>query len=98
MTSLYRERAHLVAFLSKQYFSWLEADTHPEPGFNWILFVETPQGQLSWHIADNDLDLFQGIARRPFVGPAGSSWDGHTTREKYERLDRLGRCEAARSA
>src|SRR5690606_39189045 len=48
----------------------------------------TPAGQLTWHLAPNDLDLFPHV---PVVAPdhPRARWDGHTTPEKYRRLDAL---------
>lgn len=81
---IYRERAHLVAYLASRYTSYLARPQDAEPGFTFCVYVASPAGQLSWHIADADLDLFTGI---PEQYPA--QWDGHTTEEKYERLRAL---------
>lgn len=56
-----------------------------DPGWRTIVFIEGPTGQLSWHLHDSDVPLFDGLPRGP------NSWDGHTTPEKYERVARLGR-------
>lgn len=47
------------------------------------VWIDTPDGQLSWHFHDSHAPLFEGLP--PYDGPA---WDGHTTPEKYERLER----------
>jgi hypothetical protein len=81
----YRERARLVAYLAACYPSEIVeqagqfADEWP------VIFVDTPAGQLSWHLSRADLDLFSHV--RAFIGE--SPWDGHTTEEKYERLAEL---------
>lgn len=84
----YTERAHLVAFVASLYPSSLER-TDPSPGFEWVLYVDTPQGQLSWHIADEDLSLFPHVTRE-----AGRTWDG--TADTYTHLQRLAQGEAMR--
>lgn len=81
---IYRERAHLVAYLASRYTSYLARPQDAEPGFTFCVYVESPEGQLSWHIADSDLDLFTGIPEQH-----DARWDGHTTEEKYERLRAL---------
>lgn len=61
------------------------ADAGWDPEWRTIVFIEGPTGQLSWHLHDSDVPLFDGLPRGP------NSWDGHTTPEKYERVARLGR-------
>lgn len=80
----YSERNKLVAFLTRIYPAHL-AD-HPASDASWedewrtIVFVDSPAGQLSWHIHVSDAPLFAHLAR------GMNNWDGHTTEEKYERL------------
>ena len=83
----YRERAALVAYLSAVYPSVMLTDS-ADPDWP-IVFVSTPSGQMSWHIAATDTDLFQHV-------PATTcpTWDGHTTDEKYQRLRELTRTVA----
>lgn len=87
-SAVYRERAHLVAHLAAVYPSWLGVD-EAEPEWP-VVYVDTPEGQLSWHIAPGDLGLFAHVQRDD-----GAVWDGHTTAEKYARLDRHTRALAA---
>lgn len=83
----YRERSRLVAFLSRLYPSHLgvHVGDDPERGEDWrrIVFIQTPAGQLSWHIHDGEIAMFKHLSDK------GRSWDGHTTREKYARLREL---------
>ncbi len=81
---VYRERACLTSFLSKIYPSRLSYSDPDEPEWA-VLYVYSPEGQLSWHISPDDMDLFGHL-----VVVEGVEWDGHTTEEKYERL---ARCE-----
>lgn len=79
------------------------SDKEWEDDWRWIVFIVIPgkeifyeqkyvQGgfkvkkprQLSWHIHDSELVNFMHLKYR-----LGSSWDGHTTEEKYDRLAKL---------
>lgn len=83
----YRERAHLVAFLSSLYPSVLCANDPDAEGYP-VLYVDTIAGQMTWHIHPDDLLLFKHVR---WVEPdyPHAQWDGHTTDQKYQRLDRL---------
>lgn len=84
----YSERNKVVAALSKIFPAWLE--THPAEDKEWaehwrtIVFIDSPVGQLSWHIHFSEVEIFNHLNHRE-----GNSWDGHTTEEKYERLANL---------
>ncbi|MFB9991243.1 hypothetical protein ACFFLM_04520 [Deinococcus oregonensis] len=82
MTDLYSERAALVAALSKLFPASLESD--PEQPDWPVCIIDLPTGQVSWHIAQSDLHLFMHLPRE-----TGRVWDGHTTPEKYDRLNAL---------
>jgi hypothetical protein len=77
---LYRERAQLVAALSKVFPAGYTAEDR-----NWpIVFIQLPTGQASWHIASRDMYLFDHLRY-----DESWKWDGHTTEEKYRRLGAL---------
>ena len=78
--SIYRERAHLVAFLTTLYPS-VGAYNDPEEPEYCVVYVETPVGQMSWHIHPSDMDLFEGLRI-----VESHVWDGHSTEEKYQKL------------
>ena len=84
----YWERNQLVALLSKIYPAWLEK--HPAEDGEWeddwrnIVFIETKEGQASWHIHDSELKYFEHLYYEN-----KNSWDGHTVEEKYKRLERI---------
>jgi len=80
-----------------------ESDKSWEDDWRWIVFIVIPgkevywemkyvQGgfrvkkprQLSWHIHDSELPEFMHLKYK-----TGNSWDGHTTKEKYERLKKI---------
>lgn len=86
---VYRERARLVANLAARYPSHMGFTDPLEPDWA-VVVVETPEGQMSWHIAPDDQGLFNLVRR---TKPTDRPWDGHTTEEKYERLSRLTRHE-----
>lgn len=85
LNAAYRERAHLVAHLAALHPSHIG---HTDPSApEWaVVIVETPAGQLSWHVAPDDMDLFAHVQQTNRIC---RGWDGHTTEEKYERLRRL---------
>ena len=56
-----------------------------------VVYIETEAGQLSWYIAPGDAPLFTHARRSD-----SAVWDGHTTEQKYARLDNLTRTIAAR--
>ena len=82
MAALYQERAHLVALLSTHYPAVLSYNDPQEPEWP-VCYIWTPHGQLSWHIAPDDLHLFDHLCVQE---PAKAQWDGHTTEVKYERI------------
>ena len=78
---LYRERHHLIAHVAALYPSVMVLNADPaEPDWP-VLYITLPTGQVSWHIAPADMDLFRHV-------PVGAArWDGHDVTEKYRRLD-----------
>jgi len=48
-----------------------------------IVFIQLRTGaQLSWHIADDELAMFEGLPDRG----VDAGWDGHTTEDKYAAM------------
>lgn len=80
---VYRERAHFVALLAAMFPSTIGYTDPAEPEWA-VVIIETPTGQMSWHIAPDDMDLFRHVTRSEVA-----TWDGHSTDEKYTRLRRL---------
>ena len=83
----YNERDQLVSALSKCFPSWLrrhpDDDAEWEDEWRWIVMVQLPTGQVSWHIHDTELPLFHHI------GLDSVDWDGHDNEEKYRRIRAL---------
>lgn len=92
---VYRERAHLAAYVAARHPSRIAHNDPASPGWP-VLYVDTPAGQLTWHLSADDLDLFPHV---PVVDPdhPAARWDGHTTPEKYRRLGALTQALRART-
>lgn len=92
---VYRERAHLVAYLATQYSAIIAYNDSAEPDWP-VIYIDTKFGQLSWHLAPDDLQLFPHvlIAGRHIPSHLAPEWDGHSTAEKYDRLALLVAAEA----
>jgi hypothetical protein len=88
----YSERNHLVALLAAlaDDRGWrVGTAMHPEADASWdadwrtIVFIDSPCGQLSWHLHDSERRLVSAL-------PAyAGTWDGHTTEQKYQRVRAL---------
>lgn len=83
----YQERAHVLAALSKCFPAHLtrhdEGDLAWDNDWRTIVCVHFPVGQGCWHIHDSELSLFTHLKVEE------NHWDGHTTKEKYDRLRTL---------
>ncbi|MEE4540970.1 hypothetical protein V2S66_03180 [Streptomyces sp. V4-01] len=87
----YRERAHLLAWLAALHpaVRTLAPDT-AEPGWQILYLNPVTGGQMSWHIAPRDVELFDHVEYVPAgSGDQRALWDGHTTEAKYERIAAL---------
>jgi len=58
-----------------------EEDLTWENDWRWVVYIDLPSGQASWHIHDSEIVLFKGV---PFF--KDRKWDGHTTEDKYQRV------------
>lgn len=86
----YSERNKLVALLARiaPWMGWASGrGHHPEEDQSWerdwrtIVFIDLPTGQAAWHFHDSEQRILGWLPR--YLKP----WDGHTTEEKYERVD-----------
>jgi len=82
LDNAYEERNRLVAYLARQFPSGLKKTAVEGWDQAWhnCVYIDTPDGQMSWHFHDRDAHLFDGLP--PYEG----DWDGHATEEKYQRL------------
>ena len=78
----YEERNRVVALLAALFPASLERDpAEPRDEWSWVVLIELPAGQVSWHFDADLLPLFAHVPRH-----AGRRWDGHTTEQKYDRV------------
>jgi hypothetical protein len=86
--AVYRERNAVVAALirTNDWPAWYIAAPDADGWF--IVYAESDEGQVSWHIGPQDIDLFSGwMSAGARAGWDG--WDRHTTEEKYRRIAAL---------
>ena len=83
LNGAYSERAQCVAALVRLALRMgLRAGTIPATKDEWsCAYIDTPEGQIAWHIAEADLHHFDGIPK--FTGDTSQTY---TTAEKYRRL------------
>jgi chromosome segregation ATPase len=81
----YAERNQLVALLARLYPSGRRKTAIEgwDPEWHGCVFIDTPEGQLSWHYHDREAPLFESL---PEWSVSEHPWDGHTTEEKYARV------------
>jgi hypothetical protein len=79
----YSERAQCVAALMRLALgAGIPAGIVPATPDEWACaYIDTPEGQIAWHIAEVDKHHFDGIP--PFIGDTSQHY---TTDEKYRRL------------
>jgi hypothetical protein len=81
---VYTERNRLVALLAGLYPAWKGKDQElAGTAFETVIYIKLPTGQISFHIPDKDLPLFS------YIEEGSEEWDGHTTEEKFQRVQRL---------
>lgn len=84
LDAAYEERNKLVAFLAACFPSGIKKTNIPDWDDEWqnCVYIDTPAGQMSWHYHSRDSAMFR-------LPPYQGEWDGHTTEEKYARLEKL---------
>ncbi|GAA2554714.1 hypothetical protein GCM10010423_64860 [Streptomyces levis] len=88
--NVYRERNHMVAAYAAAYPSQFVIGADPKYPTWAVVFVKLPSGQTSWHIGPHDFDLFDFMPQMQ-GGEEAWTWDGHSTDEKYFRVDKNSR-------
>lgn len=88
--SAYEERTHCVALMARMAVAMGLPVTVTTIGIEgWAskwrtcVYIELPTGQVSWHVQEQLVHLFDGLPVRNDV----PVWDGHSTGEKYRRVD-----------
>ncbi|TKG61500.1 hypothetical protein [Prauserella endophytica] len=83
----YVDRAHLAALAATHpaVSARLTHDPHGLPGLSRVLVLHGPTGQVTFHIADEDAELFEHV---PWAadGDPKAVWDGHTKAQARSRL------------
>lgn len=81
----YQERNRLVALIARLYPCGIRKTEIPgwDPEWYNCVFIDTPEGQMSWHYHDREAYLFADLPEYTH------EWDGHLTPEKYQRIERL---------
>lgn len=89
----YNERNRVVAALAKvaqavstpdnAFGAGVKQDPEEEEGWQTVCYIDLPldMGQVSFHFPDDEVWLLRHI------GHYKGEWDGHTTEEKFARLD-----------
>ncbi len=86
MDAVYLERNRCVLLaarlaLANGLAAGMGIDEKEEPGWQHVIYIDLPTGQVSWHIPDSFLAEIGGMLPA-YLKP----WDGHTTEEKYWRM------------
>ena len=81
--ALYTERNRLVAALSGLFPAHLMLDLAADEPWATLVCIHLPAGTATWHIPPWDLPFFAHLEYAPH------HWDGHSTQEKYDRLQSL---------
>lgn len=84
---VYAERAQLIALIAAHYRAELFKDPN-EPVRADVVYVDTPAGQLSWHLAATDVAAYFTSIKRAQPHQA-QPWDGHSNEEKCRRIHEL---------
>lgn len=82
--AVYRDRAHILALLALHYPAYVAYSDRTNPEWA-VLTLDTPEGQMSWHIAPADVGLFTHV-RRADDALAAEAYDGHSTEDKHDRI------------
>lgn len=87
----YDERNRVVALVAAMAMKdgWTVCQTRTSiPGWDpeWenCVYIDSPEGQLSWHFHDRHAHLFEHVPK-----VASHEWDGHTTDVKYQRIEKI---------
>jgi hypothetical protein len=85
ISGVYTERNRLVAALAVFYPSGRAKTAIEDWDKSWhnCVYIDLPTGQCSWHFQDSEMHLFKHLPRYR------RKLDGHTTDEKYDRLQKF---------
>jgi hypothetical protein len=87
--SAYKERNQVLALAAKLAIEVgcrvglsYDCSEHWDDEWRNTILIDLPSGQVSWHIHESELALFS------FLNQYLGSWDGHSTKEKYQRVEK----------
>lgn len=85
LDAVYAERNQCVALIARMASIMgdrvgLRTSSDFEPGWQKCIMIDLPSGQVSWHLKDSELPLFD-------FPDYPDPWDGHSTEEKYRRVN-----------
>lgn len=80
----YRDRARLAAVLAGLWPSVMVRGGDPALPEWWVLYIESPAGQIGYHVHPRDRSLLRHVAVVDTY-----EWDRHSTDLKNERLAHL---------
>lgn len=91
LNDVYDERNKVIALAAtlaarRAYRTWLAPASDAEPGWTYVVYIDLPSGQVSWHLPDNILPLFAELPRYEAGQTPPCEWDGHDTETKYRRV------------
>ena len=88
----YTERNAIVSALIRAtgWEAWTGYDASA-PGYT-VVYVETPAGQVSWHVSNVEVDRDATFADLPHFD---GRWDGHSVLTKYARLEKVTKTQSA---
>lgn len=91
LSAVYTERNRVVAAFARMAMAcrWpacIGQDEDGGEGWRNVILIQTPTGQVSWHVHESEIHLFDFLPRNEEV-----KWDGHTTDEKYASLEQLNK-------
>ena len=88
LQKLYTERNKVIALAARLavdngYKAGIGKDkSETDPKWQNVVYIELPNvGQVSWHVPLEELHLFS------FLGVYTEPFDGHTTEQKYKRIE-----------
>lgn len=92
LDAVYAERNQCVALIARMASIMgnrvgLRTSSDFEPGWQNCIMIDLPTGQVSWHLKDSELPLFN-------FPDYPDAWDGHSTQEKYRRVNEAYQIDA----
>ncbi|WP_226006053.1 hypothetical protein [Natrinema salinisoli] len=69
LLAVLQDRGHMVGYRVDEDPAWP------------VVFAETPEGQIAWHVPRNELP--------DWLKERDVAWDGHSTKEKHERMEQF---------